>query len=86
MGKQTSWLIEKIGLDTQVYRKVGSNYRNTFEDLVDWQINEAERMQTKWYHRPLSWYVRTLRNAGFVVTALDEPEPQSEFLEQTNQP
>lgn len=86
MGKQTSWLVERVGLDTQVYRKVGSNYRNTFEDLVEWRIDEGERMQTKWYHRPLSWYVRTLRNAGFVVTALEEPEPQGEFLQQTNQP
>lgn len=89
MGNQTSWLIEKIGLDTKVYRKVGSNYRNyrnIFEDVIEWRVNEVERIKTRWYHRPLSWYVRTLRNSGFVVTALEEPEPQDEFLKQTNQP
>lgn len=39
MGNQTSWLIEKTGLDSKVYRKVGSNYRNVFEDLIEWRLN-----------------------------------------------
>ncbi len=86
MGNHSGWQIEKIGLDTRVWRKVDSSYRRVFEDTVEWRLSETERMQTRWYHRPLSWYVRTLHNAGFVITAMEEPEPNEEFIQNTNQP
>jgi len=86
MGKHSGWQIEKIGLDTGVWRKVDGNYRRVFEDTVEWRVSENERMETRWYHRPLSWYIRVLRNAGFVVTAMEEPEPNEEFLKNANQP
>ena len=37
------------------------------------------------YHRPLSWYFRTLRASGMVVAALEEPEPTEELLENSEQ-
>jgi ubiquinone/menaquinone biosynthesis C-methylase UbiE len=86
MGRHSGWLVEKIGLDTTVWRKVDSHYRTIFEDTVEWGIGETERWKTKWYHRPLSWYIRTFRDSGFAVTALEEPEPTDEFLNESNQP
>jgi len=86
MGRHSGWLIERIGLDTTVWRKVDDHYRTIFEDTVEWRIDEIQRWKTKWYHRPLSWYFRVLRDSGFVVTALEEPEPTDEFLKESNQP
>ena len=40
---------------------------------------------TRTHHRPLSWYFRTLRAAGLVVAALEEPEPTEEFLASSSQ-
>jgi hypothetical protein len=36
---------------------------------------------TRIYHRPLSWYFRALREAGFVVLGLDELAPTQEFTQ-----
>jgi len=86
MGKHSGWQLEKVGPDIKVWRRVDGNYRRVFEDAVEWQLSENERMETRWYHRPLSWYIRVLRSAGFVITALEEPEPNEEFLKNTNEP
>jgi len=86
MGEHSVWQIEKTGLDTIVWRKVDGSYRRVFEDAVEWRLSEDGSVETRSYHRPLSWYVRTLRSAGFVITALEEPEPNEEFLKNTNQP
>ncbi len=70
----SAWVVERLNYTTTVWRKV-SRYREVFGDAVpwnDWHIAS--------YHRPLSWYVRTLRAAGFVLTAFEEPEPTAEFL------
>lgn len=85
-GRHSGWVIERIGLETVVWRKVDEHYRTIFEDTVEWRIAATERWRTKWYHRPLSWYFHTLRDSGFVVSALEEPEPTDEFLKQSNQP
>ncbi len=75
----SAWIVERMDLTTTIWRKV-SRYRELSAGVVPWRV-EADRIaRTPAYHRPLSWYVRTLRTAGFVVTAFEEPEPTEEFL------
>lgn len=71
--------MERIDLTTTIWRKV-SRYRETFRGLSPWRVGPSQVTHTPIYHRPLSWYVMALRAAGFVVTALDEPEPNDEFV------
>jgi SAM-dependent methyltransferase len=72
-------VIERMDFTTTVWRKV-SRYRERLAGRVPWRAGEEHVGHTPAYHRPLSWYVRTLRAAGFVVTAFEEPEPTEEFL------
>ena len=37
--------------------------------------------ETIGFHRPLSWYFRTLRDGGFLVRRFEEPVPAKEFVE-----
>lgn len=75
----SAWVLESTGSAPTLWRKV-SRYREAFQGWVFWRVGPEEVWQTPGYHRPLSWYVRALRAAGFVVTALEEPEPTEEFL------
>ncbi len=83
-GNASGWVIERVGFTTTVSRKV-SRYREPFEDRIPWRIAPEEVMETTGYHRPLSWYVRRLREAGFVLTAFEEPAPTPEFIETSPQ-
>jgi hypothetical protein len=47
---------------------------------VSWRADRDPIARTPAYHRPLSWYIRTLCDAGFAITAFEEPEPTEEFL------
>ena len=78
-GPTSGWLVEKVGLTTTVARKVGP-YRDLFSAPIPWRI-EGKEHATLGFHRPLSWYFRTLRAAGFVVSRLEEPAPTEEFVE-----
>ncbi len=62
-----------------VYRKVTA-YRVPHSDLYDWPLPDGRTARTVGYHRPLSWYFRELRDAGFVVTGLGEPAPTDGFV------
>ncbi len=53
--------------------------------MIEWRIGPAEVWRTPSYRRPISWYFRNLRSAGFVVMALEEPEPTEEFFQGTPQ-
>lgn len=75
----SAWAIERMDFTTTVWRKV-SRYREQFAGACPWRSGETDIAHTPAYHRPLSWYIRTLRGAGFVLTAFDEPEPTEEFL------
>ena len=78
LGEDSGWVVEKVGPSTTVFRKV-SRYRAASPKRAHWR-GEAERIWfTTSYHRPLSWYFRALRNAGFVVSTFEEPEPTEEF-------
>jgi ubiquinone/menaquinone biosynthesis C-methylase UbiE len=75
----SGWAVERMGFETTVFRKV-SRYRRVFEHWIPWRGEEGRECRTLAYHRPLSWYFRALRGAGFVVSAFEEPEPTEEFL------
>jgi hypothetical protein len=76
----SGWQIEHIYPTTTVWRKM-SRYRELEVTDVPWLHVPTGMVYTHTYHRPLSWYVRTLRAVGLVVTAFDEPEPTKEFME-----
>jgi ubiquinone/menaquinone biosynthesis C-methylase UbiE len=80
----SAWVVERIEFTTTIWRKV-SRYREAFAGTTPWRCGDSEVASTPAYHRPLSWYVRTLRDAGFVITAFEEPEPTTEFLAEAAQ-
>jgi ubiquinone/menaquinone biosynthesis C-methylase UbiE len=75
----SGWAIERIYPVTTIWRKM-SHYRELTAADFPWHKVPGQIIYTPTYHRPLSWYFRTLRAAGFVVTAFEEPEPTEEFL------
>jgi ubiquinone/menaquinone biosynthesis C-methylase UbiE len=79
----SGWAIERIYPNTTIWRKM-SHYREITVDDLPWLSIGDQPVVTRAYHRPLSWYVQVLRAAGFVIAALEEPEPTEEFL--TNSP
>ena len=80
----SSWLVERTWHGTVLWRKIG-RYRELREVRVPWHVGPREVQHTAGYHRPLSWYFRALRAAGFLVGALEEPEPTEEFLAKDEQ-
>jgi ubiquinone/menaquinone biosynthesis C-methylase UbiE len=78
----SGWLAEKIPFEpSKVYRKV-RGYRNPFFQDVQWKLGDDRRMHTRSFHRPLNWYARVLHLHGLAITALEEPEPIQEFIEE----
>jgi hypothetical protein len=75
----SGWAIERIYPITTVWRKM-SHYREIAVDDLPWLQVPGQTVITRAHHRPLSWYFRTLRAAGLVVAAFEEPEPTEEFL------
>lgn len=80
----SGWAIEQIYPTTTIWRKM-SHYREVAVDDLPWQQVSGQVIYTRAYHRPLSWYFRTLRASGLVVAALEEPEPTEEFLATSEQ-
>lgn len=78
-GPSSTWLIERFFRTTNVWRKI-ARYRHPFADETPWGI-EDRTAATIGYHRPMSWYARVLRDAGFLIRSLEEPEPTKEFIE-----
>jgi len=75
----SAWVIERMDFTTTIWRKI-SRYREFLAGRVPWHAGEDRLAYTPAYHRPLSWYIRTLRGANFVITGFEEPEPTEEFL------
>jgi ubiquinone/menaquinone biosynthesis C-methylase UbiE len=75
----SGWDIEHIYPNTTIWRKM-SHYRELATSDIPWLRVQGQIVYTHAYHRPLSWYFRTLRAAGLFVAALEEPEPTEEFL------
>ena len=82
-GPSSTWILERFFRTTKVWRKV-ARYRHPFADEMPWGIEERTVM-TVGHHRPLSWYARALRDAGFLIRSLEEPEPTKEFIESSPQ-
>ncbi len=83
-GEFSSWLMEKTGYLETVSRKI-RNYREPSDTLIDWRVSPDQLRQTRSYHRPLSWYAKILSSFGFLISALEEPEPNQEFIEKDPQ-
>jgi ubiquinone/menaquinone biosynthesis C-methylase UbiE len=79
-GKSSGWILEKTYLQTIVSRKITAYRKLAFEEYP-WRISEKERGWTRGYHRPLNWYGKIMKKAGLAITALEEPEPTAEFLQ-----
>src|SRR5581483_6043429 len=75
----SGWAIERIYPVTTRWREM-SRYRDIVTDEMPWLKTPERITYTRAYHRPLSWYFRSLRASEFVVTALEEPEPTEEFM------
>jgi ubiquinone/menaquinone biosynthesis C-methylase UbiE len=75
----SGWAIEYIYPITTVWRKI-SRYREIAAADLPWEPVPGQTVFTRSYHRPLSWYFRTLRTAALVVAALEEPEPTEELM------
>lgn len=80
----SGWDIEYVYPTSTVWRKM-SRYRELDATEAPWLHIGDRTVYTRAYHRPLSWYVQTLRAAGLLVAALEEPEPTEEFLESSAQ-
>ncbi len=80
----SGWDIERIYPKTTIWRKM-SHYREIDSVDMPWMKVENKIIYTRAYHRPLSWYFRTLRASNLVVAALEEPEPTEEFLAKSDQ-
>jgi ubiquinone/menaquinone biosynthesis C-methylase UbiE len=80
----SGWDIEYIYPTTTIWRKM-SRYREITVDDLPWLRVPGNVVNTRAFHRPLSWYVRTLRASGLVVAALEEPEPTEELLAKSEQ-
>jgi ubiquinone/menaquinone biosynthesis C-methylase UbiE len=78
-GRSSRWILETVGPTKTVWRKI-SRYREEHDSRILWRVGTNEIHETIHYHRSLSWYFRTLRSAGFVVTTFEEPEPTEEFM------
>lgn len=80
----SGWDIEHIYPTTTIWRKM-SHYREIAVDELPWLKAPGNVVNTLSYHRPMSWYFRTLRASGLLVASLEEPEPTEEFLANSKQ-
>jgi ubiquinone/menaquinone biosynthesis C-methylase UbiE len=76
----SAWVAEHVPYSTTRWRKV-TRYREVFDAPFPWKLSSGGEVVTRSYHRPLSWYFRVLRGAGFVVLGLEEPAPTEEFAQ-----
>jgi hypothetical protein len=73
-------VVEHAPYVTTRWRKV-SRYREVFDVPFAWQRPRGGEVVTRSYHRPLSWYFRVLREAGFGALGLEEPAPTEKFAQ-----
>ena len=81
VAEASGWVWERMGPDPEptVWRKV-RRYTEPGQGRIYWRLVNGRVVFLTEYHRPLSWYVRALRAAGMVLTALEEPRPPEAFL------
>lgn len=76
---RSGWLVDVTTGPPTVFRKV-AGYRKPHGDTFEWELPDGRTVRTHGYHRPLSWYVKELRAAGFVVVDVEEPSPLPGFV------
>ena len=76
---RSDWLVEAAVGPPRVFRKV-TGYREPHAETYRWELPDGRTARTVGYHRPLAWYVKQLRAAGFVVVDVEEPAPSPEFV------
>jgi ubiquinone/menaquinone biosynthesis C-methylase UbiE len=80
-GSNSAWVSERnFSFGTRTYRRI-RQYRVPNVEKYPWKLKSGEIMYSIGYHRPLNWYARVLASSHLAITALEEPGPQSEFLE-----
>ncbi|MFZ0831080.1 MAG: class I SAM-dependent methyltransferase [Thermoplasmata archaeon] len=75
---RSDYLVDVSTAPPTVFRKV-AGYREPHSDTYAWALPDGHTVRTIGYHRPLSWYVKELRSAGFVIVDADEPSPLPGF-------
>lgn len=82
ISSNSGWLVEKQAFEAPlVFRKVRA-YRKLSEEKVPWRLPNGKRMYTVAFHRTLNWYAKALAGSGLATTALEEPEPTKEFIQE----
>ena len=76
----SGWLTEHIRGGGRTGRVVWK-YRTPTRTEAAWILPDGRVRRTGSYNRTLSWYVNTIRSAGFLVERMEEPAPQPELLE-----
>lgn len=81
VAEGSGWVCERNGSEPEptVWRKV-RRYTEPGQGRVYWRLADGRVVFMTEYHRPLSWYVRVLRAARMVLTALEEPRPPDAFV------
>lgn len=82
---RSDFVVETVGGRPTVFRKV-AGYREPHSDTYRWAGSQDPPIRTVGYHRPLGWYVKELRSAGFVIVDLEEPAPLEGFTSQRYEP
>ncbi|MGQ0796385.1 MAG: class I SAM-dependent methyltransferase [Methanobacteriota archaeon] len=83
-GPTSTWLLERFFRNSKAWRKI-ERYREPFADEIPWEVAPGKIVTTTGYHRPLSWYARAFREAGFLIRSLEEPAPTEEFVKTSPQ-
>jgi len=82
---RSDYLVDVSMSPPTVFRKV-AGYRVPHSDTYVWALPDGRTVRTFGYHRPLSWYVKELRSAGFVLVDAEEPSPLPGFESTRYQP
>jgi ubiquinone/menaquinone biosynthesis C-methylase UbiE len=75
---RSDYFVDATVVPPVVFRKV-AGYRLPHPDTYRWELSDGRQVRTVGYHRPLAWYVKELRTAGFVIVDAEEPSPQTGF-------
>ncbi len=76
---RSQYEVDEVSGTSTVYRKI-AGYRTPHSDRYLWRLSDGRTVRTVGYHRPLSWYLKELRKAGFVLLDVEEPAPEAGFV------
>ncbi len=76
---RSAWSLETAMGRQELFRKV-TGYRSVHSDRYRWKLGDSTVASTVGYHRPLGWYAKALREGGWVIESLAEPEPTPDYV------